>query len=389
MRKKLIGIILLFILLLLCACKKEPKPVIIGLIEPLNGPHAVGGVQEQNGVMIAKDLRPMTGDRPIEIAPLDIGHIHNDDEKIKELVEVFLKEQKPIAIIGPYGSKNTASVLSALDESKIPLISPTSTRDSLANYQNFYRLIYTDNLQSTALATFAVEQLNAHRVGVLVEENNDYAINLATEFEKVFGALCGKDSAVERILYPAGTQDFNHFITTISKFEPDLIFAPGNAETSLAIITQAHRLGVNQPFLGGDTWENPIFLSQQDENITSAIYFSALQKKAPIDDIALNRFTNMYFQRYSQSASLNSELAYDAYNLIIDAIENAESTESEKLNEAIKSTLNFAGISGNISFNDTNNSKRNVTIMTILNGQFISAEISENSQMQNNPDNTN
>ena len=65
-------------------------------------------------------------------------------------------------------------------------------------------------------------------------------------------------------------------------------------------------------------------------------------------------------------------MAFDAYMIAVSAIEKAGSTEGQAVKEALKATSNFAGVSGEISFNDNGEPTKTINIDVIQNGKFVS-----------------
>ena len=68
------------------------------------------------------------------------------------------------------------------------------------------------------------------------------------------------NSILTTLNYNTNDQDFTAQLTSIKSLNPDVIFAPGNYTESALLISQARQLGINTPFIGGDTWEAPEFL---------------------------------------------------------------------------------------------------------------------------------
>ncbi|MBI1877382.1 MAG: ABC transporter substrate-binding protein, partial [Chloroflexi bacterium] len=69
-------------------------------------------------------------------------------------------------------------------------------------------------------------------------------------------------------------------------------------------------------------------------------------------------------------------LGYDTMKLMADAIQRAGSTDAAAITKAIKETKNFPGITGSISFGDTNVPQKGVTVIAIKDGKFtLGAEV--------------
>lgn len=96
-----------------------------------------------------------------------------------------------------------------------------------------------------------------------------------------FKLLTGDENSIVEISnYNTGDQDFSAQLTNVKGKNPDVIFAPGNFTESAMIISQARNLGIESPFLGGDTWETPDFLSVGGPAVEGAMIttFFAVEK---------------------------------------------------------------------------------------------------------------
>ncbi|MCQ4908311.1 ABC transporter substrate-binding protein, partial [Phascolarctobacterium faecium] len=64
-----------------------------------------------------------------------------------------------------------------------------------------------------------------------------------------------ENSIVEIANYQTGDKDISAILTNIKAKNPDAIFSPGNFTESALLVKQARQLGIEAPFMGGDTWE--------------------------------------------------------------------------------------------------------------------------------------
>jgi branched-chain amino acid transport system substrate-binding protein len=126
-----------------------------------------------------------------------------------------------------------------------------------------------------------------------------------------------------------------------------MIFFPGFYEEAGLFIKQAREAGVMIPIVGGDGWgTGRITEVAGEEALNSTYYLDHCQ----LDDPALADFTAAYQREYNEAADSFSILGYDACKLMITAIEKAQSKDTEKIRQALESTADFQGISGNITW---------------------------------------
>lgn len=77
--------------------------------------------------------------------------------------------------------------------------------------------------------------------------------------------------------------------------------------------------------------------------------------------------------KYHREASTFSALGYDAANLLFDAIERAQSTDTDKVNQALASTKDFEGVTGSFSIDANHNPIKSAVVVKLDQGKVDSA----------------
>jgi len=67
-------------------------------------------------------------------------------------------------------------------------------------------------------------------------------------------------------------------------------------------------------------------------------------------------------------------LGYDAAYALVDAIKRANSTDSEKIREALANTKDFQGVTGSLTLNDTHDAIKSAVIIEMKNGKQVYKE---------------
>jgi branched-chain amino acid transport system substrate-binding protein len=186
------------------------------------------------------------------------------------------------------------------------------------------------------------------------------------EFVKLTGDA---KSIVATADYNTGDQDFNAQLTNIKKFNPDVIFAPGNYTESALIIKQARALGMTTQFLGGDTWDEQAFLDVGGSAVEGAAFTTFFANDVPINKTS-EAFLKAFRDEFKKEPAAVSALGYDAYMVILDAITRANSAEPQKIRDALTTTANFEGAAGTITINAERNADKNAVLKTVKGGKF-------------------
>ena len=177
--------------------------------------------------------------------------------------------------------------------------------------------------------------------------------------------------------YNTGDQDFTAQLTNIKAQNPDAIFAPGNFTESALVIKQARQLGITAPFIGGDTWETPEFIQIGKEAVEGATFSTFFATEKPITKES-DKFLIAYRKEYNgKEPAAVAALGYDAYIIIIDAINRVGSVDSVKLRDELAKTKDFQGAAGVINFDENRNAVKNAVIKEVKNGKFTFKEVIE------------
>lgn len=255
---------------------------------------------------------------------------------------------------------------------KVPAVAASATNPLVTLDNDFYfRVCFLDPFQGTVMANYAYNNLGARKVAIIREVNNDYAVGLAKFFEDAFVELTGDANAILEVTnYNTGDQDFSSQLLNISQKNPDVIFAPGNFTESALIIKQAKQLGIDIPFIGGDTWETPEFIDIGQQDVEGAVFSTFFTSEVPITSES-EIFLKEYREQYGKEPAAVTALGYDAYLVILDAIERAGSTDPEKIRDEIAKTKNFPGAAGIITLDENGDAVKSAVIKVVKNGEFV------------------
>jgi branched-chain amino acid transport system substrate-binding protein len=341
----------------------------IGIFEPLTGPNAAGGELEVEGMKLANELYPEVLGKKVELVIVDNK---SDKAEAANAVIRLIEKEKVSAIIGSWGSSLSMAAGAPILENKMPTVGASCTNPLVTKDNDYYfRVCFIDPFQGTVMARYAYNSLGAKKAAIIQELSNDYAVGLASFFKEEFIKLTGDpDSVVEVSNYQTNDTDFTAQLTNIKGKNPDVIFAPGNFTESAMIVKQARTLGIETPFIGGDTWETDEFIQvggDAVEGVVFSTFFDSSVALTPETDIFLDAFAKAYPDR--QPAAVTA-LGYDAYLLILDAIERAGSTDPVAIRDAIAATKAFPGAAGPITLDENGDAIKDAIIKTVKDGKF-------------------
>lgn len=341
----------------------------IGVFEPMTGASAAGGQMTVEGVELANEIKPEILGKKVELVVVD-----NKSDKVEaaNAVSRLIEKDKVAAIIGSYGSSLSMSAGDIVKGKQVPAVgcSPTNPLVTLNN-DYYFRVCFIDPFQGTVMANYAVNELGAKKAAVIQDVTQDYSVGLSKYFIDAFKELTGdENSIVATSSYNTGDQDFTAQLNNVAAEDPDVIFAPGNYGESALLIKQARDQGIDVPILGGDTWEAPEFLTIGGDAVEGAVFSTHFTAEAPVTDISED-FLAKYTEKFDKDANAFAALGYDAYMLIMDAIERAGSADSQAIRDAIDKTADFAGATGYITLDENGDAVKSAIIKQVDNAEFI------------------
>lgn len=362
------------IMIVLAGCGNQEKTsdkdsIKIGSMFELTGAAAAYGTSMNNAVhMAAKEINDAGGinGKQVEIVEYDTK---TDETEAASITTRLGTRDQVTAIIGPATTGSMQAAIPSANTAQVPIMSPTATDDGVLTASDgsvhpyAWRTSFTNSFQGSALAQFANNELNAKKAVILSDNSSDYAIGLTETFKEVFN---GEIVASEN--FSEGETDFSAVLTNIKGVDFDVLYVPGYYEEAGPIIKQAREMGIEQPILGPDGMGNEILRDLAGaENMNDVYYTSHFVVTS--EDPTVQEFVSNYQDEFNVEADMFTGLAYDSVYVIKEAIESADSSDPEKVNEALKNIKDFPGITGIFSFDEMHDPVKTVNIIEIQNNE--------------------
>ena len=339
----------------------------VGVFEPMTGGNAAAGQLELEGMQLANKVRPtVTIDgvsHPVELVVAD-----NKTDTVEAVTAAAsLVSAGCVAALGGSGSGLCIAAAPTFEEAKLPIVGTTCTNPLVTEGNEYYfRLCYTDPTQGKILSDYAKNNLNAKTAAILCDITDAYCIGLANYFKQNFGA----ENIVKELNFNTGDQDFSAALTQIAAAKPDVVFSGSQYTEGALMQVQAKQQGLDLHFLGTDGWETDALLQIGGDALNGCVFCTFFDNDA--DPTAAS---TQYLKEYDENIggkphSSYTALGYDAYQVVLDAIESCNSTDGATLRDAIAKT-NRDCVTGNITFDDNGDAKKQVGFLkTCKDGQF-------------------
>ena len=357
---------------------KGDKDIKIGMVYELTGNTASYGTSAANGAKLAfKEINASGGVLGKQIKIVSADNKGEPSESANAMSKV-ISQDKVVAVTGFTVSSCGIAASAVAEANKIPFVAaatvnPKVTFDERTGKVKDYtfRACFIDSFQGTVGANFALNGLKASKTAIMTDSSSDYSKGLTDIFRSTYVKAGGKIVAEESYLQK--DQDYKPILTKIKAQNPDLLYIPGYYEDVGKIIKQARELGMTIPVLGADAWDSPVLVEMggaQPLNNTYFTNFYSIEDKNPVS----NAFVEAYKKEYGQTPDSMAAMGYDAAKLLVDAIKRANSTDANKIKEALAATKNFISVSGEMSLNDRHDAVRGVVIIELKDGKQVYKE---------------
>lgn len=346
--------------------KSSDVTIQIGIYEPMSGADSDAAKAEIKGIELAHEVYPNIGGKIVELVYSD----NSSDIDAAETAINNLISKKPDIILGSYGSVYSMIAGKPVNDAKIPAIAITNDNPLVTkNYHYYFRVCYVDSNQGDLLAKYVLEQKQETTAGVLIPNNDDVAMAMATTFvDRIEAETENEDAITAYETYRPGQKDFTKPLKAIQESGVKSVLLPGDSADSANIINQAADLGMDVMFLGPTDWSSKEFRSElsssvSKEHLAFVNFFTA--------DDTINQESEKFLEAYHEKYGKDKEpedsvaLGYDAYLIAINAVNDAGNDPSGKdIRKVLASAKEFQGASGNITFNTEGDPLRSAQIST-------------------------
>ena len=309
------------------------KPVFTIAYEgPLSGGVAQLGLNMDYAVRLA--INQANAGTTFGKLPFTLKYVRKDDQgspTVSPTVAAQLVANKNvIAVVGPAFSGATKAAEPTFHAAHLATVSPSATAIALAQggWNNFFRVVASDQVQGTADADYAV--LNQHYTKIYnISDGSTYGAGLST----IFGGRATKDHAtVTSTTVPStagcgngGTADPSEYpgvAATIVAAKPKFVFYGGYYCDFGLLLGALHHAGYTGKAMSGDGSDDPhLILGTSPKAAANGVLLScacAVLGKTAADRVFGSAFTRLaHFAPGTYSAE-----SYDAANAIIQAMKN-------------------------------------------------------------------
>ena len=283
----------------------------------------------------------------------------------------LITQDKVSIVMGPIVSSNVLATVKIAEDNKVVVMTPTGTNEKITVdngkvHPFAFRACFIDPFQGRVMANYATKSLKVKTAVIYIDSSSDYSKGVAAAFEETFvkngGKIVGKEAFLQK------DQDFKATLTKIKAINADIVFIPAYYEEVGKIVKQARELGINQPLLGTDGWDNPKVVEIAGAAALNNTFFSN-HYSSQDSDPNVKKFIDAYKAEYKEEPSSMAALGYDAAMIVVDAIKRANSTDAAKVKEAMEQTKNLQVSTGIVTMDSNHNPIKSAVVIEMKEGK--------------------
>jgi len=341
-RSLVAGGLLMFALIGLCCAPAHAQQVVkIAVGAPLTGPLAKQGQEVANAVKLAVAEWNQRGG----VLGKKIEVLEADDQGNPQVgVSAGEKVAADPAVVGAVWGITSITcipVSEILERSNLVMITPGCSNPKVTDrgLKTVNRLCARDDFQGPAGIIFLVKELKAKKIAIF-DDGTTGPRGAADEADKQAKAM---GVTVNRYVIRGGDKDFRAILGTVPK-DTDAIYASLWAPDAALMAKQLPDVGLNVRMIGPDGLFEPVDYIQASAGAAEGNYvtfFVPDMKKVP----GAAQFVKAFEAKYGTLSSYGP-LAYEATNIILEAVKKAGKTDRAAVRDAVRATRNYNGILG-------------------------------------------
>lgn len=318
----------------------------IGGMGPVTGNNAVYGLAVQNAAQLAVDEINAAGGVNGYTFELNFQDDEADPEKAVNAYNA-LKDWGVQMIVGAVTSGACIAVTDKTKEDNMFQITPSGSAVECAQYDNCFRVCFSDPNQGAASAQYIGENGLAAKVAVIYDSSDVYSSGIYESFAKEAANQSFEIVAAEAFTADNKT-DFSVQLQKAKDAGADLVFLPIYYQESSLILTQANSMGYTPNFFSCDGMDGILSVDNFDKSLAEGVMLLTPFAADATDDLT-KKFVSSFEEKFGGVPNQFAADAYDAVYALKAAIEKSGVTPDMSVSdicEALKGAMTQITIDG-------------------------------------------
>ncbi len=313
----------------------DSEVIKIGAIGPVTGAAAVYGQAVKNGAELAVEEINAAGG--INGAQVEFK-FEDDEHDAEKAVNAYnnLKDWGMQALLGTVTSAPCVAVGEVANQDNMFLLTPSGTAVECVQYDNAFRVCFSDPMQGLESAKYIGENGLASKVAVIYDSSDVYSTGIYEAFVKEAANQDFEVVAAEAFTSESKT-DFSVQLQKAKDSGAELVFLPFYYSEASLVLKQAAGMNYNPIFFGCDGMDGILAVEGFDANLANNLMFLSPFTPTSTDE-AIQKFVTAFKDKYGDTPNQFAADAYDVIYAIKLAAEDAGITP-DMSNEDISAAL--------------------------------------------------
>ena len=313
---------------------------------PLSGDNAQLGINEVNGAQLAVDQANAKSDTGFKVKLVKADDV-GDPAKAPAAAAQVIQNSNVMGVVGPSFSGATQAVGGKYGDAGIAIVNPSASNGTLQDqkFKTWHRVMPNDNAEGPAAADWLAKQF---KKVLVISDKSAYGEGVASAVTKELKAK--GVTVVSQGADATSTKDYGPVAqTVVQSGAPAMFYAGYDAQGSqlAKALKAANYKGLR---MSGNGVKSSVF-TDGAKAAGDGYYFSCGCADALTNPDAKS-FVAAYKAKFNTDPSTYSPEAYDAANILIEAIKTAKqggSVTRQSVNDAVNKA-DYQGVTAKISF---------------------------------------
>jgi branched-chain amino acid transport system substrate-binding protein len=323
------------------AAEAQAPKVRIGVVVPLSGQFALGGQNVKRGYDLAvEEVNAAGGIKSLGGALIELVYADNQGKQDVAIGETerLIQQENVSAIMGSWHSPTTVAGTQAAERNKTPWIIEVASADVIL--ERGFKYTTRVNVKASWYGEAPVDFLDyakdklkqkIERVAIMYTDDDWGRASVAKGTRE---ALKKRGyEIVEEIAYPSASQDVTTYITKIKAARPDALVVTSFPNDSVLVGRAIEQLSLKVPIAVGVSagYALPSFIGNLGPAAEKWFVVGGWNPDIP----GAKPLADRYKAKFNVDMNEHSALAYQTVLALKEALEQAKSTDREKINDAL------------------------------------------------------
>jgi branched-chain amino acid transport system substrate-binding protein len=202
------------------------------------------------------------------------------------------------------------------------------------------------------------------RAVVIYNQDSEFGILSADHFKDEFENSGGKIQSF--VAYSIKDNNFSTLLKDVASLKPNVMYFPDAFDMAGTIAGQTRKNGIKAIIYSGIVWDSDNIDLQALEGAYCTDQYSAEDPRPEVKE-----FVTKYYSKYKSKPDAAAASIYDATQILMKAVETANSSDPGKIKESIQNIKNFPAVTGEITFDQNGSPIKPAVIVQVKAGKTI------------------